>query len=103
MGGGCVHRVFNPILVTLHPHRMNFGSFGFENFLWIPLDEGAPLTDIQAARFLKFVQDPDNKLVHLQSAGGSNRIATLRALLSYAIDGQTLEAALAEARLYQWR
>ena len=86
-------------IVTLDPQRMNFGSFGFENFLWIPLDEGAPPTDIQAARFLKFVQDPDNKLVHLQSAGGSNRIATLRALLSYAIDGQTLEAALAEARL----
>jgi protein tyrosine/serine phosphatase len=87
-------------IVTLDPQRINFGSFGFENFLWIPLDEGAPPTDIQAVRFLKFVQDPDNKPVHLQSAGGSDRVATLRALVSYAIDGQTLEAALAEARLY---
>jgi hypothetical protein len=87
-------------IVTLDPQRINFGSFGFENFLWMPLDEGAPPTDAQAERFLKFVQDPDNKPVHLQSAGGSDRVATLRALLSYAIDGQTMETALAEARLH---
>jgi hypothetical protein len=87
-------------IVALDPNRVNIGKFGFEGFLWIPLDSGEPPTDTEAEKFLKYVQNQDNQPVHLQSAGGSDRAATLRALVSYAIDGQTLEAALAEARLH---
>jgi hypothetical protein len=36
---------------------------------------------------------------HVQAAGGHDGIATLTALLRYAVDGHTMEAALAEAQL----
>jgi hypothetical protein len=86
-------------IVTCAPQRMNFRGLGFEKSLWIPLDNGVPPSETQAVRFLRFVQDPDNKRVHLQSAKESDCVAMLRALVSYAIEGQTLEAAVAEARL----
>jgi hypothetical protein len=86
-------------IVTLDHQRINFGKFRFENFLWIPLDHGATPTDSQAERFLKFAQNPDHQPVHMQAAGGNDRIATLTALIRYAVDGQPMEAALAEAQL----
>lgn len=84
-------------IVTLDHNRINFGKFGFENFLWIPLDKGAPPTNVAAERVLKFVQDLDHQPTHIQSAEGTDRIATMAALIRYAIDGQRMEAALAEA------
>jgi hypothetical protein len=86
-------------IVTLDHNRINFGKFGFENFLWIPLDKGVPPTKREARRILKFVQDPDHQPAHIVFADGNDRIAMMSALIRYAIDGQTMEAALAEARL----
>jgi hypothetical protein len=87
-------------IVNLDRKSSDYGKFGFENFLWIPLDNGAPSTSIDAERFLKFVQEPDNQPVHILSAEADERIATMAALTSYAVDGQTIEAALVGARIH---
>jgi hypothetical protein len=87
-------------IVTLDHQRINVGKFGFEDFLWIPLANGDAPTNSEARSFLRFVQDPDNKPAHILSADGNDRIATMHGLLRYAVDGQTMEAALAEAPFY---
>ena len=85
-------------IVTLDHQRTNVGKFDFENFLWMPLDPGTPPTNAAAERMLRFVQDRDHQPSHIQ-AGALDLIAMLTALIRYAVDGQTMEAALAEAQL----
>ena len=68
-------------IVDLNPVRNNFAGFGFENFLWIPLDDEKP-TDSQVARLLKFFNNLDKQPVHIiQADGGPDRVATLAALI----------------------
>jgi len=86
-------------VVTLDSTRVDIGQYNFEGFLWIRLDSGEPPTDVEAERFLKYIQRSEHGHVHLHTAGGYDCIAMMRALVSYAIEGQSMEAALAEARL----
>jgi hypothetical protein len=86
-------------IVTLDSTRVDIGQYNFEGFLWIRLDSGEPPTDVAAERFLKYIRRSEHGHVHLHTAGGYDRIAMMRALVSYAIDGQSMETALAEARL----
>jgi hypothetical protein len=86
-------------IVTLDAERVHLGWAGFEGFLWIRLASGQPPTGEEAERFLKYVQQSALGHVHLLTAGSYDRVAVMRALISYAIEGQSVEAALAEARL----
>jgi hypothetical protein len=87
-------------VVTLDDQKADYGKFGLDNFLWLPLDIGAPPTDIAATRFLRFIQALDTQpIINIHAAEGRDRIATLVALIRYAIDGQPMDAALAEAHL----
>lgn len=84
-------------VVNLDDGMYDFAQFGFESFLWLPLGaDGAP-TDVEAEDFLEFIQDSDNQPAHISSAAG-DRKATMVALLRFAIDGWSLESALAEAQ-----
>jgi len=82
-------------IVNLDAVMYDFAQYGFESFLWMPMAAGAVPTDQQATSFLKFIQLCDNEPAHL-SGGARDARATLVALLRYAIDGWTIEAALAE-------
>ncbi len=84
-------------VVNLDDHMFDVAQFGFESFLWVPLGaDGAP-TEVEAGRFLKFIQVRDNQPAHISSAT-SDRRATMVALLRYAIDGWTIDNALAEGQ-----
>jgi hypothetical protein len=85
-------------IVALGHKRDKIGRHGFEGFLWIPLHSGEPPTDGEAERFLKYVQRSEKKPVHLHASEGTDLVAMMHALIRYAIDGQSMEAALAEAR-----
>jgi hypothetical protein len=82
-------------IVNLDRVMSDFRKYGFASFLWVPLGPGEPPSDEAAARFLKFIQLDDNQPAHLSGAARDAR-ATLVALLRYAIDGWTIDAALAE-------
>jgi hypothetical protein len=73
------------------------GQHGFASFLWVPLGVGAVPTHEEAERFLNFIQDADNQPAHISSAT-SDRRASMVALVRYAIDGWTLDQALAEGQ-----
>jgi hypothetical protein len=83
-------------IVNLDAAMFDFAQYGFESFLWMPLDTGVAPTDESAARFLKFIGSCDNEPAHISGGTQENR-ATLIALLRYAVDAWTLEDALSEA------
>ncbi len=82
-------------IVNLDAVMYDFAKYGFESFLWMPVGAGQAPTDEGASSFLKFIQSCDNEPAHI-SGGAPDTRATLVALLRYAIDAWTLEAALAE-------
>ena len=75
-------------------------SLGMHAYLQLPIDDHAAPTDAQALAFLRFVRDQNNWPVLVHCAEGKGRTGTLVALTRYAIDGWTLEQALAEANRY---
>ena len=75
-------------------------NLGFSGYLHMPIDNYAAPTDAQAIAFLAFVQDQRNWPVLVHCAEGKGRTGVLVALARYAIDGWTLEQALAEANNY---
>ena len=79
---------------------VDYGKFGFESFLWIPLSGGRMPTDTDAEKFLRFIQDTDNSPVHLQCAEGKDRTGMMAALARYAVDGWSMDDALGELGLY---
>ena len=75
-------------------------SLGFRGYLHLPIDDHAPPTEAQAIVFLQFVQDQANWPVLVHCAEGKGRTGTLVALARYAIDGWSMDQALAEANRY---
>jgi hypothetical protein len=84
-------------IVNLDDQMFDVGRHGFESFLWIPLGPDAGPREVEAHRFLKFVQLRDNQPAHISSAARDGR-ALMVALLRYAVDGWSSEQALAEGR-----
>jgi hypothetical protein len=84
-------------IVHLDGAMVDFAQFGFDSFFWVPLPAGEPPTDEDAERFLRFIQQKENQPAHLSGAAVDGR-AVLVALARYAIDGWSIEAALAEGR-----
>jgi hypothetical protein len=83
-------------IVNLDDRVLDVGQYGFETFLWVPpAAAGVPALE-DAERFLAFIQLTDNQPVHMVSLH-RNRRATMVELLRYAIQGWTIEQALAEA------
>ena len=84
-------------IVNLDAVMYDFAKYGFESFLWMPVGAGQAPTDEGAKSFLKFIQSCDNAPAHI-SGGARDGRATLVALLRYAIDAWTIEAALGEGQ-----
>jgi hypothetical protein len=75
-------------------------GLGFTSYLHLPIDNYAPPTEAQALAFLEFVQDRRHWPVLVHCAEGKGRTGVLVALTRYAVDGWTIEQALAEANNY---
>jgi hypothetical protein len=84
-------------IVNLDGRMLDVAQYGFASFLAVRLSAGGVPTDEDAERFLAFIQLADNQPVHV-SSGARHRRATMVALLRYAIEGWTMEQALAEGR-----
>jgi hypothetical protein len=84
-------------VVNLDGGMYDLGRHGFDSFLWVRLAAGAAPTNAQAKRFVKFIQKRNNQPAHISSAARDGR-ATMVALLRYAVDGWTIESALAEGQ-----
>jgi len=77
-----------------------FRDLGFD-YLYLPIPDGGTPTLGQARQFLEFVTDPAKQPVHIHCRGGYGRTGTLVALYRYAVDGWTMQQAIAESRLYR--
>src|SRR5438552_16534815 len=77
-----------------------YAGVGFEHVLWLPFKASKPPKDTDAERFLALVRDPHNWPVHIHCKGGRDRTGLMAALVRYAIDGWSIDDALAEARRY---
>jgi cytoskeletal protein CcmA (bactofilin family) len=86
-------------IVILDSEMVDVAQFGFASFLWTPLrDEAQAVPTLEdAGRFLTFIQQADNQPAHIVSAG-RHRLGVMVALLRYAIEGRTIEQALAEGQ-----
>jgi hypothetical protein len=84
-------------IVNLDDAMFDIGRFGFESFLWVALPAGTVPTEVQAERFLRFIQQADNQPAHISGSLREARATTV-ALLRYAVDGLDLGSALAEAQ-----
>ncbi|MBI4319684.1 MAG: dual specificity protein phosphatase family protein [Chloroflexi bacterium] len=76
-------------------------ELGFKNYLWLSIEDETDPTDEQALRFLDFMTDSRNWPVLIHCKVGLGRTGTMAALLRYAVDGWTMEEAIAEARVYR--
>ncbi|MDP2660287.1 MAG: tyrosine-protein phosphatase [Dehalococcoidia bacterium] len=74
---------------------------GFQNYLWISIEDETNPTDAQAAEFLAFVTDSRNWPVLIHCKVGLGRTGTLAALVRYAVDGWSMDEAIQEAKLYR--
>jgi hypothetical protein len=80
---------------------VDYEKYGFEHVLRIPLDDEDVPTEAQSRSFLAFVQDPNHWPVHMHCHAGKDRTGMMAALVRYAVDGWSLDRALAEARPYR--
>jgi protein tyrosine/serine phosphatase len=92
-------------IVNLREERYDDGDWliarlGFTSYLRLPIDNHTPPTEAQAVAFLTFVQDQRNWPVLVHCAEGKGRTGVLVALTRYAIDGWSVEQALAETNNY---
>ena len=76
-------------------------SLGFENYLWLNVEDEKDPTDDQAKRFLDFVTDAENWPVLIHCKVGLGRTGTMAALIRYAVDGWPMDEAIKEARAYR--
>ena len=68
--------------------------------LRIPLASEDVPTDERAKEFLQLIQDPKSWPVDVHCAAGKDHTGMMIALARYAVDGWTLDAALAGAKRY---
>lgn len=92
-------------IVNLREQQYDDGArllagLGFTSYLHLPIDNYSAPTEAQAIAFLQFVQDQRNWPVLVHCAEGKGRTGTLVALTRYAIDGWSMDQALAEANGY---
>ncbi len=76
-------------------------SSGFENYLWISIEDETNPSDEQATQFLAFVTDSSHWPILIHCKVGLGRTGTLAALVRYAIDGWSMDEAIREAKLYR--
>lgn len=76
-------------------------GLGFQNYLFLDIEDETNPSDTQAEKFLTFVTDSRNWPVLIHCKVGVGRTGTLAALVRYAVDGWTMDEALKEARLYR--
>ncbi len=74
---------------------------GFRNSLWLDIEDETDPSDQQAERFLAFVNDSNNWPILIHCKIGVGRTGTMAALIRYAIDGWSMEEAMAEAKAYR--
>ena len=82
----------------------DYGRFGFERVLRLPISGNPPADPPraeQAEAFLRFIQDPKNVPVHIHCNSGRDRTGMMAALARYSIDGWPMEKAIEEARSYR--
>lgn len=91
----------NTVVNFRQDNDVDYGKYGIESFLWIPLNGGRMPSDAEAEKFLRFIQDADNSPVHIQCAEGKDRTGMMAALARYAVDGWPMDEALGEAGLYR--
>jgi protein tyrosine/serine phosphatase len=91
----------NTIINFRERNDVDYKKFGFDGSLWIPLQGGRKPTDSEVKSFLRWVQDPANQPVHIQCAQGKDRTGMMAALVRYAIEGWSIDEAIAEASLYR--
>jgi hypothetical protein len=92
-------------IVNLREEQYDDGArllagLGFTSYLHLSIDNYAPPTEAQALEFLRFVQDRRHWPVLVHCAEGKGRTGVLVALTRYAIDGWSIDQALAEANNY---
>ncbi len=80
---------------------VDYGKFGFEHVMRMPLTRSVMPTERTATEYLKFIQDPANQPVHIHCSAGRGRTGMMAALARYSIDGWALTRALDEARQYR--
>jgi hypothetical protein len=80
---------------------VDYKKFGFEDSLWIPMDNGRLPTEAEAESYLAWIQNPANQPVHIQCAEGKDRTGMMAALARYAIEGWSIEDAIKETGLYR--
>lgn len=80
---------------------VDYKSYGFGNYLWIPLDNGRLPTEAEVEEYLAWIQKPLNQPVNIQCAEGKDRTGMMAALARYAIDGWSMVDAISEASLYR--
>jgi hypothetical protein len=80
---------------------VDYKKYGFEDSLWIPMDNGRLPTEAEAETYLAWIQNPANQPVHIQCAEGKDRTGMMAALARYAIEGWSIEDAIKETSLYR--
>jgi protein tyrosine/serine phosphatase len=80
---------------------VDYKQYGFEEYLWIPMDNGRLPTEAEAETYLAWIQSPANQPVIIQCAEGKDRTGMMAALARYAIDGWSIEEAIKESSLYR--
>ncbi len=80
---------------------VDYKKYGFEDSLWIPMDNGRLPTQAEAESYLAWIQNPANQPVHIQCAEGKDRTGMMAALARYAIEGWSIEDAIRETGLYR--
>lgn len=88
-------------LIKPEKDKVDYSKFGFEKVLRIGLEGQEVPTDEQTKEYLAFIQDPKAWPVDVHCSEGKDRTGMMIALARYAIDGWTLDQALAEAKLYR--
>jgi protein tyrosine/serine phosphatase len=94
-------RGVNSIVNFRARNDVDYTSYGFENSLWIPMDNGRLPTEAEAENYLTWIQDPANQPVNIQCAEGKDRTGMMAALARYAIEGWSLDEAIKESSLYR--
>ncbi len=74
---------------------------GFQNYLWLNIEDETNPTDAQAEEFLNFVTDSRNWPILVHCKVGLGRTGAMIAIVRYSVDGWSMDEAISEAKLYR--